>query len=853
MSLNSNVSRVGAIAPGSIFRVLMTAAVVPLIVSLLGFSSVASVLAAHNPQPGVCPAESVGGSKLNCTANDDDAQLIGREYPATCELGSTILVDVEMDFTNKTNSFRYDIAGWMSLDGKDPIFKSGSGGAASCSAGVFEPAFPEGAVNEDGDSCGDVAADSTVAPTIIGEDIPILCVPDANGNPRFLGIVTWDTNNDDNCDHTDIRADIDINKAQCSATTLSFPTEVLGTLTIIKDAGTDNTTEFDFDYTNNHQPTADTGNPPTDGDPDFDLKDDGSDEQEIDAWIGSGNPATITVTETVPSGWLLTGLDCWVTGDTGTSVGYSNITNGLSVQLTEDVPFVTCEFTNSESVAGPALTISKSSSTTSIVSPGSVPYSFLITNTGNAALTNVTLTDTFLTTFSCNGGSHPFDLAIGANETCTSSFNVDQDLIDSGDDDDDNQCAAGHLGNLATATADGPVSNTDFLCIPITNNPDIEVEKSADTEVFSDVGETINYTFDVENKGNVTLENVTVTDPHPDLENFDCDWDNSSDGSTSEGTLSPGETLECTADLTTDAGNVADGSIDNTVTAAGDSATDESEVTDTSNWSVLLSTVLSIEAIKVYNDGNPAPATVIKDCNDGHDAYQEKDVTPGNPHNFVLTDFTAGEADCTIYEEVPEGYTAWYEATGPNAVGDPNDEECRFEDVTGAPDNQCIIVNRVIPIEFDVRKIWFDEFPQFNNPMYAMGKYECWNESPVLQLCTESSEGLCPYELPFMKYGLKWQGDESWDTFLAWPHYNGETYCTVTEKIHDSSVESDAEDCFEVEVMLGVEVDPEDDEYECTIYNTRLYEGVPTLDRLSLALMSLLLLGFGMVAFRRFA
>jgi hypothetical protein len=39
----------------------------------------------------------------------------------------------------------------------------------------------------------------------------------------------------------------------------------------------------------------------------------------------------------------------------------------------------------------------------------------------------------------------------------------------------------------------------------------------------------------------------------------------------------------------------------------------------------------------------------------------------------------------------------------------------------------------------------------------------------------------------------------------------------------------------------------------CTITNTRFYEGIPTLSQYGLALLALLMLGVGLVGFRRFA
>jgi hypothetical protein len=66
----------------------------------------------------------------------------------------------------------------------------------------------------------------------------------------------------------------------------------------------------------------------------------------------------------------------------------------------------------------------------------------------------------------------------------------------------------------------------------------------------------------------------------------------------------------------------------------------------------------------------------------------------------------------------------------------------------------------------------------------------------------------------------------------------------VTEAVVESGVEADSSDCQDIIVMPG-------EDAECTIVNTRLYEGIPTLNQYGLALLALLMLGVGFVAFRR--
>lgn len=74
--------------------------------------------------------------------------------------------------------------------------------------------------------------------------------------------------------------------------------------------------------------------------------------------------------------------------------------------------------------------------------------------------------------------------------------------------------------------------------------------------------------------------------------------------------------------------------------------------------------------------------------------------------------------------------------------------------------------------------------------------------------------------------------------------------CWATENGVPSSVEVTS-DCgtlkepgMEVAVGMGA---------SCTITNTQFFEGIPTLSRFGMAIMALLMLGIGMVGFRRFA
>ncbi|WP_199140175.1 DUF7507 domain-containing protein, partial [Pedobacter sp. ASV12] len=161
-----------------------------------------------------------------------------------------------------------------------------------------------------------------------------------------------------------------------------------------------------------------------------------------------------------------------------------------------------------------------------------INYTFVVTNTGNVTLTNVTVTDNNATV----AGGPIASLAPGAsnNSTFTAYHVLTQADIDNGG-----------VFNLATAEAKDPrnnnvtVTSTDPTplapaspnypvtpptpaCPTCTVTPIVQIgsmtlakegtysDTNADGKV--NVGDRINYTFLVTNTGNVTLTNVTITD-----------------------------------------------------------------------------------------------------------------------------------------------------------------------------------------------------------------------------------------------------------------------------------------------------------------------------------------------------
>ncbi len=123
-------------------------------------------------------------------------------------------------------------------------------------------------------------------------------------------------------------------------------------------------------------------------------------------------------------------------------------------------------------------------------------YQFKITNNGNVALTDISVSDaTFNIPVDCAFTS----LAPTTSTTCIATSFHTVTLA---------EADAGQVVNNATATgtyAEIPYTATDTLTTPIQQNPSLTLTKSADQNSYSNVGQVITYTYTIKNSGNVTL------------------------------------------------------------------------------------------------------------------------------------------------------------------------------------------------------------------------------------------------------------------------------------------------------------------------------------------------------------
>jgi uncharacterized repeat protein (TIGR01451 family) len=142
-----------------------------------------------------------------------------------------------------------------------------------------------------------------------------------------------------------------------------------------------------------------------------------------------------------------------------------------------------------------------------------IHYAIKVQNTGNTTLTGVTVTDPYANAGSIVRGADLVGdndalLEVGETWSYTAAHTVLQSEIDS------NGGGNGQLENIATADSNETGPDTDDASVPLVFNPGVNIDKTAAiADGHADqAGDIINYTVVVTNTGNVTLNNVQVTD-----------------------------------------------------------------------------------------------------------------------------------------------------------------------------------------------------------------------------------------------------------------------------------------------------------------------------------------------------
>jgi hypothetical protein len=241
-------------------------------------------------------------------------------------------------------------------------------------------------------------------------------------------------------------------------------------------------------------------------------------------------------------------------------------------------------------------------------------------------------------------------------------------------------------------------------------------------------------------------------------------------------------------------------------------------------------TTARFHVTKDFSDGSTDNVDVTLTCDTGLPLEQSLTIAGGDSAGvtFVVLDYIDGTMSCSVTEATnTPGYDA--DTTG-----------CVWENVmTSDSPFSCVINNTAQNATFTVYKDW----EIFNEDE---GGSEVFEQAWVTIYCDALIINDDAYYDDFSEtWNLSdYLGDDESLTAVV-STLTGPANCWANESIDQSGVESTG-DCGSRSIPAG-------GNSSCTFTNTVFFEGIPTLSQYGLALMALLMLGVGMVGFRRFA
>lgn len=168
-----------------------------------------------------------------------------------------------------------------------------------------------------------------------------------------------------------------------------------------------------------------------------------------------------------------------------------------------------------------SISMVKSADTTIYVGAGeTITYNYLVTNDGPLPINanqNIQINDDQIGIINCPAITTP--IAVGGTQTCTATYNTT--AADASAPSVVNVATAG-VGSIGQSFATRLQSSSDTETV-IRETPAITLSKTAGSATvaagaiptLTDAGDTITYSYTVNNTGNVPIENVTIADPGP--------------------------------------------------------------------------------------------------------------------------------------------------------------------------------------------------------------------------------------------------------------------------------------------------------------------------------------------------
>jgi uncharacterized repeat protein (TIGR01451 family) len=241
------------------------------------------------------------------------------------------------------------------------------------------------------------------------------------------------------------------------------------------------------------------------------------------------------------------------------------------------------------------LVLTKTADRTTVSAVGDVvSYEFLVENTGNVTLSNLSVTDTPTAPAGPVSVTCPVaELAPAASTTCTGTYTVTQADLDAGTIHD----SAVAQGNTPQAVA--VESDPSEATVGVDATRSLTIVKTADPTTVSAVGDVVTYTFVVQNTGNVTISAVAVTDtPTAPAGPVSVTCPDS--------VLAPGDSTTCTGTYLTTQEDLDNGTIDDSAVATG---TAPGGVPVTSEPSTASVTAEALPALTVLKVASPTTVT----------------------------------------------------------------------------------------------------------------------------------------------------------------------------------------------------------------------------------------------------
>jgi len=213
-----------------------------------------------------------------------------------------------------------------------------------------------------------------------------------------------------------------------------------------------------------------------------------------------------------------------------------------------------------DAVQNPGIWVKKTVNSTTLTAGQTLTYSYLVRNTGNVTLNNVTVTEARADFTGTGALPVPHcprtTLAPLTEMICTATYVVTQQDVDNG-----------RLANLATASGLDPKGtmwdDTSSTTIPQEPLPELVLVKSAVPATIAAVGDTVTYSFKVTNTGNVTINHLSIADTFSGdqpLGTITCPVT----------TLAPLASTTCTATYHVTQADLDAGKLTNTAKAGGD-------------------------------------------------------------------------------------------------------------------------------------------------------------------------------------------------------------------------------------------------------------------------------------------